>query len=202
MLHVLLGVAMLFVAQEPGKAKPAEPPTKDGTKAKVEAGAIATSVHEFTVKDIDGKDVPLSTYKGKVLLIVNVASECGLTPSNYKALNELNEKYAGKDFVILAFPANNFGAQEPGPNEEIKSFCADKGVKFPLFAKISVKGDDKAPLYKYLTENADQKIAGDVQWNFQKYLVDRNGKVIAKFHPKVLPTDSQITEAIDKAFGT
>jgi len=207
MLHMLMTVVVLLLAQEPGK--PTNQPPKEGAKAKPEAGAIdpvppqapAESVHEFTVKDIDGKDVTLSQYKGKVLLIVNVASQCGLTPSNYDALNELHEKYAGKDFTILAFPANNFGKQEPGPNEEIKEFCGQKGVKFPLFAKISVKGEDKAPLYKYLTEHPDSNIGGEVQWNFQKYVIDKNGKVIAKFGPKVLPTDKQITDAIDKTLA-
>jgi len=199
MLQVLMGVAVLFAAQEPGKAK-TEPPL-EGTKAEPEAGAIIRSVYDFTVKDIDGNDVPLSKYKDKVLLIVNVASQCGLTPSNYEALNKLNEKYVGKDFVILGFPANNFGEQEPGTNEEIKGFCAKKDVKFPLFAKISVKGKDQAPLYHYLTHYPNEKIAGEVQWNFQKYIIDRQGTVVAKFNPKVLPTDPQITEAIDKALA-
>ncbi len=159
------------------------------------------SIHEFSVKDINGKDITLSKYKGKVLLVVNVASRCGLTTSNYDGLNQIHAKYKDKGLEILAFPANNFGGQEPGSNSEIKEFCEGKGVAFPVFAKVSVKGDDQCPLYRYLTTHSDEKIAGEIAWNFQKYLVDRNGRVIAKFGPRTNPTDKELVEAIEKALA-
>lgn len=159
------------------------------------------SVYDFTVQDIDGKEIPLSRFKGKVLLIVNVASKCGLTAGNYAGMTEVHSKYKEKGLEILAFPANNFGGQEPGSNSEIKEFCGDKGVKFPVFAKVSVKGDDQCPLYRFLTNHPDESIAGEVAWNFQKYLVDRNGKVIAKFGPRTKPTDKELIDAIEVALA-
>ena len=160
----------------------------------------ATSVLEFTMKNIDGKEVPLSTYKGKVLLIVNVASKCGNTPQ-YAGLEELYKKYADRGFAILGFPANNFLWQEPGTDEEIKEFCTTKyNVTFDMFSKISVKGSDQHPLYKFLTsKDSNPEFAGDVKWNFQKYLVDRNGKVIGKFAPGLNPTSEELTGAIEAA---
>lgn len=166
-----------------------------------EDSAAAKSVYDFTVKDIDGKDVSLASFKGKVLLIVNVASKCGLTEGSYAGMKELYGKYKDKGLVVLAFPANNFGGQEPGDNPQIKEFCAAKGAEFPVMAKVSVKGEDQCPLYQYLTKHPDAKIAGDVQWNFQKYLVGRDGKVIAKFSPKVKPTDAEVVDAVDKALA-
>src|SRR6516165_10806188 len=141
----------------------------------------AGSIHDIAVKDIDGKDTTLKAYKGDVVLIVNVASKCGLTPQ-YSALESIYEKYKDQGFVILGFPANNFGAQEPGTNAEIKTFCTTKyNVTFPMFSKISVKGADQAPLYTYLTQETGNGITGDIKWNFTKFLVDRNGKVIQRF---------------------
>lgn len=163
------------------------------------AGAEARSVYDFTVKTIDGEEVKLDKYKGDVLLIVNVASKCGLTDSNYKELEPLYQKYKEQGFTILAFPANDFGAQEPGTNEEIKAFCAKYKVSFPLFAKIAVKGDEQAPLYRYLTTHPDESIRGDVQWNFQKYLVGRDGKVLKKFSPRTAPNDAELTAAVEEA---
>ena len=153
----------------------------------------------FRVKSIDGKDVDLCSYKGEVVMIVNVASKCGLTPQ-YKGLEELNAKYASKGLRVLGFPANNFGGQEPGTNEEIQQFCSTKyNVSFPMFSKVSVKGDDQTELYKYLTSGGgDAALAGDVKWNFQKYLIDRNGKLVAVFDPKLEPTAPEITSAIEK----
>jgi glutathione peroxidase len=151
------------------------------------------------VKSIDGADVKLDKYKGEVLLIVNVASKCGLTERNYKELEPLYEKYKDQGFTILGFPANDFMGQEPGTDEQIKEFCTKRDVKFPLFSKISVKGDAQAPLYKYLTTHPSKEIAGDVEWNFQKYLVGRDGKVIAKFSPRTDPSDPKLTAAIDEA---
>jgi glutathione peroxidase len=154
----------------------------------------ASSVHEFTLNSIDGKPAPLSAYQGKVVLIVNVASRCGFTPQ-YAGLEALYEKYKDRGFVILGFPANNFGSQEPGTNEEIKTFCSSKyNVTFPMYSKISVKGDDKAPLYQFLTATG-----GEIQWNFTKFLVDKDGKVVARFEPKVTPESPEVAEAIEKA---
>jgi glutathione peroxidase len=154
----------------------------------------ASSVHEFTLNSIDGKPAPLSAYQGKVVLIVNVASRCGFTPQ-YAGLEALYEKYKDRGFVILGFPANNFGGQEPGTNEEIKTFCSSKyNVTFPTYSKISVKGDDKAPLYQFLTATG-----GEIQWNFTKFLVDKNGKVVARFEPKVTPESPDVAGAIEKA---
>ena len=162
----------------------------------------AASPLDFTVTDIDGKDVKLADYKGKVVLIVNVASKCGFTPQ-YKNLEAVYKKYQDQGFVILGFPANNFKEQEPGSNEEIKTFCTSKyDVTFPMMAKISVKGTDQAPLYKFLTEKAtDGDFAGDITWNFNKFLVDRNGAVMARFTSKTKPDDATVTSAIEKAIA-
>ena len=155
----------------------------------------ASSVHEFTLNSIDGKPAPLSAYQGKVVLIVNVASRCGFTPQ-YAGLEALYEKYKDRGFTILGFPANNFGGQEPGTNEEIKTFCSSKyNVTFPMYSKISVKGDDKAPLYQFLTAAT----GSEIQWNFTKFLVDKNGKVVARFEPKVTPESPDVAGAIEKA---
>ena len=155
-------------------------------------------LYSFTLNSIDGKPAPLADYKGKVVLIVNVASRCGYTPQ-YTGLEALYEKYKGQGFVILGFPANNFGAQEPGTNEEIKTFCSRKyNVSFPMYAKISVKGDDQAPLYKYLTTETPSGITGDIKWNFTKFLVDRNGNVVQRFEPAVTPDSQEMTDAIKK----
>src|SRR5271169_3706422 len=156
------------------------------------------SVYDFTLPSIDGKPLPLANYKGKVVLLVNVASRCGFTPQ-YTALESTYEKYKDKGFVILGFPANNFGSQEPGTNAEIKTFCQSKySVTFPMYGKVSVKGDDQTPLYAYLTKDANPALAGEIKWNFTKFLVDRNGKVVARFEPDVTPDSPQITAEIDK----
>ena len=156
------------------------------------------NLYSFTLNSIDGKPAPLADYKGKVVLIVNVASQCGYTPQ-YSALESTYEKYKGQGFVILGFPANNFGAQEPGTNEEIKTFCTRKySVTFPMYAKISVKGEDQAPLYAYLTKETGAGIAGDIKWNFTKFLVDRNGNVVQRFEPAVTPDSKEITSAIEQ----
>src|SRR5579859_7992208 len=158
----------------------------------------ASSVHEFTLPSIDGTPAPLSAYKGKVVLIVNVASQCGYTPQ-YAGLEKLYEKYKVQGFVVLGFPANNFGAQEPGTNAEIKTFCTRKyNVTFPMYAKISVKGADQAPLYSYLTKETGAGIAGDIKWNFTKFLVDRNGNVVQRFEPAVTQDSTEVTSAIEK----
>ena len=158
----------------------------------------ASGIYGFTLNSIDGKPAPLADYKGKVVLVVNVASQCGYTPQ-YTALEAIYEKYKDQGFVILGFPANNFGAQEPGTNEEIKTFCTRKySVKFPMYAKISVKGDDQAPLYAYLTKETGPGMTGDIKWNFTKFLVDRNGKVVQRFESAVTPDSKEVTGAIEK----
>src|SRR5579871_551350 len=158
------------------------------------AATNATSVHEFTMKAIDGKGVPLSEFKGQVMLIVNVASRCGYTPQ-YEGLEKLYETYKAQGFVIAGFPANNFGAQEPGTDAEIQTFCKSKySVTFPMFSKISVAGSDKAPLYRFLTATG-----GEIQWNFTKFLVDRDGKVIQRFEPAVEPMSRPVIAAVEAA---
>ena len=160
------------------------------------------SIYQFEMKTIQGKNKSLSDYKGKVLLLVNVASECGLT-AQYKGLQELYEKYQSKGFEILAFPANEFGAQEPGSNEDIESFCSLKfDVSFPMFSKIVVKGDEIHPLYKYLTsESTNSAGHGEITWNFQKYLIDKEGNIIKTYHPNTEPFDDDIILEIEKAIN-
>lgn len=160
------------------------------------AQAQNTNVHAFKMAGIDGEDVNLSDYKGKALLIVNTASKCGYT-KQYKSLETLYQTYKDKGFEVLAFPANNFGGQEPGTNEQIKDFCYLKfKTGFPLFAKTSVKGEDINPLYKYLTEETPYK--GEISWNFNKFLVDPNGEVVARFESKVDPLDTKVTKELEK----
>jgi len=164
------------------------------------AGSLfaASGIYTFTLNSIDGKPAPLANYKGKVVLVVNVASQCGYTPQ-YTTLEATYEKYKDQGLVILGFPANNFGAQEPGTNEEIKTFCTRKySVTFPMYAKISVKGADQAPLYAYLTKDTGAGIAGEIKWNFTKFLVDRNGNVVQRFEPEVTPDSKEVIAAIEK----
>jgi len=152
---------------------------------------------DFTMNRIDGTSEALEKYKGKVVLIVNVASQCGLTPQ-YAQLEELYEQKKDDGLVILGFPANNFGGQEPGSNDEIHEFCTGNfGVTFPMFEKISVKGEDKHPLYKLLSTQPEP-LGGEPTWNFTKYLVDRSGHVVAHFDPRITPTDPQIVDVIDE----
>jgi glutathione peroxidase len=160
----------------------------------------ASSVYDFTLNSIDGKPAPLAEYKGKVLLIVNVASRCGFTPQ-YAALEALFEKYKDRDLVVLGFPANNFGGQEPGTNQEIKSFCTRTyHVSFPMYSKISVQGSDQAPLYRYLTDRSlNPSTGGEIQWNFTKFLVDRTGNIAARFEPDVAPDSREVVDAIERA---
>lgn len=181
----------------------AQAPGEAGGKKKEEASKSsgAKSIYDFTVKDIDGKDVRLDRYRGDVLLIVNTASRCGYTDKTYSGLESLYGKYRDKGLKILTFPANNFGGQEPLDNPGIKDFCAGKNVTFDVFAKISVAGDDQAPLFRYLTEHPDEKIAGKLEWNFQKYIVGRDGTVLAKFNAKTLPEDPKVIDVLEKALA-
>lgn len=158
---------------------------------------ITGSIYDFKVNGLDGKTIDLADYKGKKILIVNTASECGYTPQ-YADLEKLNRQYKGK-LVIIGFPANNFGEQEPGTNEEIASFCQKNyGVSFPMAAKISVKGDDMHPLYQFLVkEAAELGITDPVKWNFTKFLVDENGKLVKVFSHKVNPMSEEITQFLN-----
>jgi len=163
------------------------------------AMAAEKSIYDFTLNSIDGESTPLSKYHGKVVLVVNVASRCGFTPQ-YTALEKIYETYKDRGFVIVGFPANNFGSQEPGTNQEIKTFCSSKyNVTFPMMAKVSVKGDDKTPLYQYLTDkSANPKTGGEIQWNFTKFLIGPDGKPVARFEPNVTPDSPEVTAAIEK----
>ena len=167
---------------------------------KTETATVANSIYDFSLKNIDGKETSLADYRGKVVLVVNVASRCGFTPQ-YEGLEKVYLKYKDRGLVILGFPANNFGGQEPGSNEEIKSFCSLKyNVTFPMFTKISVKGDDIHPLYKYLTDKqSDPQFGGDVKWNFNKFLIGRDGKIIGRFEPAVKPESPEVAQAIEHA---
>ncbi|MTG98630.1 glutathione peroxidase [Myroides albus] len=155
------------------------------------------TIYQFKVKDINGKEFDFATLKGKKILIVNTASECGLTPQ-YKQLQSLYNEFGGEDFVIVGFPANNFGAQEPGSNQEIATFCeANYGVTFPMMEKISVKGDDIAPIYEFLTQKKRNGVTdSQVEWNFQKYLIDEQGHLVKVINPRILPTDPEIKDWI------
>jgi glutathione peroxidase len=160
----------------------------------------AASVYDVPLKDIDGKDTSLKAYQGKVLLVVNVASKCGLTPQ-YKALEALHEKYKDKGFTVLGFPCNQFAGQEPGTNEEIKQFCTSKyNVSFPMFDKLEVNGPNRHPLYVQLV-GKDSPFPGDIKWNFGKFLVGRDGKIIKRFEPRVTPDSPEITKAVEEALA-
>lgn len=163
------------------------------------AQSTQKKLHDFSVTDINGEKFDLKTLKGKKVMIVNVASKCGLTPQ-YEELQSLYEKYSDRNFVIIGFPANNFKEQEPGSNTEIKEFCSlNYGVTFPLMAKISVAGDDQAPLYKWLTQKSENgKIDQEVTWNFQKFLIDEEGNLVDVVMPKESPMSEKIIEWIEE----
>jgi glutathione peroxidase len=162
--------------------------------------ATDSKLYDIPLKDIDGKPTTLSAYKGKVLLFVNVASQCGLTPQ-YKSLEATFKKYKDKGLVILGFPCNDFGAQEPGSNDEIKAFCSSKySVSFPLFDKLHVKGPEQHPLYHALT-GPQSPFPGDIKWNFGKFLVGRDGKILKRFEPRVAPDGDEVVAAIEAALA-
>jgi glutathione peroxidase len=153
----------------------------------------------FTMNSLSGQAIDLSKYQGRVVLMVNVASQCGYTPQ-YEGLEELHKKYATKGLAVLGFPSNDFGAQEPGTNAEIAQFCKQNyGVEFDMFSKIVVKGQGQAPLYRYLTNHP--KFRGDVAWNFEKFLIGRNGEVIGRFKSEVEPLSREMVSAIETALG-
>ncbi|WP_245586322.1 glutathione peroxidase [Olivibacter sitiensis] len=155
----------------------------------------APSVYDFSFQSLEGVKVPFEQFKGKKILIVNTASKCGFTPQ-YKDLETLSQKYKDK-LVVIGFPANNFGQQEPGSNEDIKSFCEQNyGVTFLMAEKSSVKGDDISPLFKYLTNEANANLTGEVKWNFEKFLIDEQGHLIARFPSKVNPLSEELTSKL------
>jgi len=168
----------------------------------VSLSAQSKSIYDFTMKSIDGQPVNLGAYSGKVVLLVNVASKCGFTPQ-YAALEAVYEKYKDRGLVIVGIPANNFMSQEPGTDAEIKKFCSNKyNVGFPMMSKVSVLGDDKTPLYSFLTgADTDPKFAGDIKWNFTKFLFDRSGKPVARFEPATTPDSPEVTAAIEAALA-
>jgi len=163
---------------------------------------MSTSLHDFTQKTIDGAQQSLSDYKGKVLLLVNVASRCGLTP-HYAGMQQLHDEYRARGFAVLGFPCNQFAGQEPGSEAEIQSFCSTKyGVTFPLFAKLDVNGAGRAPLYAWLTSQATKPDgAGDIAWNFAKFVVGKDGQVAARFNPRVEPAAPELRAAVDAALA-
>lgn len=164
----------------------------------VEAGEKSAPALDFTLKSLDGKDVDLSAYQGKVVMIVNVASKCGLTPQ-YEQLQDLHEKYSGQGLAILGFPCNQFKGQEPGTDAEIRKFCtANYGVEFDMFSKIEVNGDGAADLYKYLKSvPTSPKGTGEISWNFEKFVLDRSGNVVARFQPRTRPDDPAVVSLIE-----
>lgn len=162
------------------------------------ADKVGSGALNFTMKGLKGDSVDLAQYRGKVVLIVNVASKCGYTPQ-YKGLEALYEKYAGDGLVVLGVPADNFGHQEPGSDQEIAQFCESKyHVTFPMLSKVSVKGDDECPLYRFLTSNeTDPKFAGPIKWNFTKFLVNRQGEIVGRFEPKAKPDSPELIQAVE-----
>ena len=195
----VVGLAMLAGCDSAGEAQSSQPSTEQAATGESRAATTnpeapaAPTLPAATVARIDGSEVSLDEYRGKVVLVVNVASKCGLTPQ-YESLQRLYESMQGEGFVVLGFPANNFGGQEPGSNAEIAEFCSDNyNVTFPMFAKISVTGDDQHEVYRELS-----KVGGPPSWNFTKYLVDQSGHVVRRFDPRTSPESPELTEAIDQ----
>lgn len=171
--------------------------TQIARSATTEPPAKTMSIYSFKLKSLEGKDVDLSKYKGKTLLIVNTASKCGFT-KQYADLQKLHQKYGKDGLAILGFPANNFASQEPGSDAEIVEFCQKNfGVSFDMFSKVSVKGADKAPLFQWLTSEANPALKGEIKWNFEKFLVDRDGHLIARFNSNVAPDAKSLVSAVE-----
>ncbi len=195
-LFLACGTMLLWSCQNNAQSKPVAVNTNNSnTMTTIIQGE---SLHQFKVTDLYGKEFDFATLKGKKILIVNTASECGLTPQ-YKDLESIYSKYKDKNFVVIGFPANNFGGQEPGSNQEIAKFCQmNYGVSFPMMGKISVKGNDMHPLYQFLTQKSKNGLQdSEVEWNFQKYLLDENGYLVKVLSPRVLPTDDAIVSWIN-----
>lgn len=196
---LLLIVCVISCTSKPKEKETKTTSTEETTqKATPEKTMKKGSIHQFTVKDIAGNDFKLAELKGKKVMFVNTASECGLTPQ-YEQLQEVYETFKDKNFTIIGFPANNFGAQEPGTDKQIATFCkANYGVTFPMMSKISVKGDDMHEVYQFLTQKAQNGLEdSDVAWNFQKYLVNTNGELEKVISPKILPNDEAVLAWIE-----
>lgn len=197
---MLVGFALLSLTlMNNRKGTDRHHPDKKHTTADAQAApADVKTIYDFKVMDIHNKEFDLASLKGKKVMIVNTASECGLTPQ-YEQLQALYEKYKDQNFVIVGFPANNFMKQEPGTNDEIATFCkANYGVTFPMMSKISVKGDDMHPLYQFLTQKSQNGLEdNEVKWNFQKYLIDTNGKLVKVISPRTLPDDPTVIAWIE-----
>ncbi len=195
-----MAVGLLLVSS--CREEPIAPPS--GSASTSAAGSVPEreSVYSFTLEDIDGHPTALKDFRGQVLLLVNVASKCGYT-RQYEGLQALYEKYRDRGLVVLAFPANNFGGQEPGTNEQIKQFCSTTyGVAFPVFAKISVRGDDMHPLYQFLTSSpGNPRCAGDIAWNFTKFLIGRRGDVVGRYEPAIEPFDERLVVDVEAALS-
>jgi glutathione peroxidase len=188
-------LGLLWTSQNNAQTKPVASTNKTHTMI---SEHNAETIYQFKVTDLHGNIFDFASLKGKKILVVNTASECGLTPQ-YKDLESIYEKYKDKNFVIIGFPANNFGAQEPGTNDQIATFCkANYGVTFPMMSKISVKGSDKHAVYQFLTEKKRNGLQdSEVEWNFQKYLINENGQLVKVLSPRTLPTDSEIINWIN-----
>lgn len=184
------GLLLLFSCQNNAQVKPNASKTTKSTSMKA-------NIYQFKAEDLSGDSFDFSTLKGKKILIVNTASKCGLTPQ-YEQLEALYKEYKDKNFVIIGFPANNFASQEPGTNAEIGAFCQKNyGVTFPMMAKVSVKGDDQSPIYQFLTQKSKNGVQdSEVEWNFQKYLLNEKGELEKVISPKTLPTDPEIVSWI------
>ncbi|HNP31753.1 MAG TPA: glutathione peroxidase [Flavobacterium sp.] len=182
---LILTISILFTCQNQAQ--------NNKKKMETQTPVSTETIYQFKVKDLYGKDFDFASLKGKKILVVNTASECGLTPQ-YKDLEAIYEKYKDKNFVIVGFPANNFGAQEPGSNEQIAHFCQmNYGVTFPMMSKISVKGNDMNAVYKFLTQKSKNGLQdSEVEWNFQKYLINEQGRLVKVLSPRTLPTDTEI----------
>ena len=193
---LLLAGSLLLVGCQ--SAKSIEPDAKPEAKTDAAQPANPMSIYEFPLESLDGQPVDMAKYRGKVLLVVNTASKCGYTPQ-YAGLQALSEKYKDQGLEVLGFPANNFGGQEPGTASEIGAFCQKNyGVTFDLFAKSSVKGDDQAPFWKYLTQEANPDKTGDIGWNFEKFLIGRDGALVDRFKSGITPQSDELTGAVEK----
>ncbi|AXG75291.1 glutathione peroxidase [Flavobacterium arcticum] len=193
-VFLISGLVLLASCQDKTKNEVADTNT---TETETTQPMTKSTIYQFKVKDLYGKDFDFATLKGKKVMIVNTASKCGLTPQ-YEGLEAIYKEYKDNDFVIIGFPANNFAGQEPGTNEEIAAFCEKNyGVTFPMMDKISVKGDDMAPIYQFLTQKSKNGLQdSEVEWNFQKYLINESGELVKVISPKTLPTDLEIVNWI------
>ncbi len=195
---LICGAILIAGCQSARSVETAAPAAEAPAAAAASTSSLPMKIYDYKLESLDGKPVDMTKYEGKVLLIVNTASKCGYT-KQYAGLQAISEKYKGQGLEVLGFPANNFGGQEPGSAEEIGSFCEKNfGVKFDLFAKSSVKGADKSPFFTYLTETANPAKTGEIGWNFEKFLVSRDGTLVNRYKSGVKPESEELTSAIEK----